>query len=145
MVLVWNDLAGGDAEYCAAIVALNSLLTIALYPPFSLFFIVTLPTQMLGASPAWQPFARKAPVTERDAVSATILCPAMSHAACAAMVLVRLEQRASYSGCDHGRHRRERRYLSRCAAGRGRADMAVTDARQGRRLVSRRDRASMSP
>jgi ACR3 family arsenite transporter len=50
MVLVWNDLAGGDAEYCAAIVALNSLLTIALYPPFSLFFIVTLPAQLFGAS-----------------------------------------------------------------------------------------------
>lgn len=50
MVLVWNDLAGGDAEYCAAIVALNSLMTIALYPPFSLFFIFTLPTQLFGAS-----------------------------------------------------------------------------------------------
>lgn len=51
MVLVWNELAGGDAEYCAAIVALNSLLTIALYPPFSLFFIVTLPAQLLGEHP----------------------------------------------------------------------------------------------
>jgi ACR3 family arsenite transporter len=46
MVLVWNDLSGGDNEYCAAIVALNSILTIALYSPFALFFIETLPEAM---------------------------------------------------------------------------------------------------
>lgn len=52
MVLVWNDLAGGDAEYCAAIVALNSLMTIALYPPYSLALLVTLPQLMFGSSTA---------------------------------------------------------------------------------------------
>jgi arsenite transporter len=46
MVLVWNDLSGGDAEYCAAVVALNSLLTLALYSPYAIFFIDTLPREM---------------------------------------------------------------------------------------------------
>lgn len=46
MVLVWNDLSGGDAEYCAAVVALNSILTIALYSPYAVLFIETLPKAM---------------------------------------------------------------------------------------------------
>lgn len=50
MVLVWNELAGGDNEYCAAIVALNALLTIVLYPPFSLFYLLTLPKAIFGTS-----------------------------------------------------------------------------------------------
>ncbi|KAG6617403.1 CCR4-NOT transcription complex subunit 1 [Phytophthora cinnamomi] len=39
MVVVWNSLAGGDAEYCAAIVAMNSVLTIGLYSPSAGLFI----------------------------------------------------------------------------------------------------------
>ncbi|KAI1021562.1 hypothetical protein LB505_000337 [Fusarium chuoi] len=39
MVLIWNGLAGGDAEYCAILVAINSILQMALYAPMSVFFI----------------------------------------------------------------------------------------------------------
>src|SRR5271170_244380 len=38
-VLVWNDLAGGDGDYCAILVAINSLLQMVLYAPFAIFYI----------------------------------------------------------------------------------------------------------
>ena len=38
-VLIWNGLAGGDSEYCAILVAINSILQMALYAPLSVFFI----------------------------------------------------------------------------------------------------------
>jgi arsenite transporter len=39
MVLIWNGLAGGDAEYCAILVAVNSILQMVLFAPLSIFFI----------------------------------------------------------------------------------------------------------
>ncbi|KAH7170123.1 sodium bile acid symporter family-domain-containing protein [Dactylonectria macrodidyma] len=39
MVLIWNGLAGGDSEYCAILVAINSVLQMALYAPMSVLFI----------------------------------------------------------------------------------------------------------
>lgn len=39
MVLVWNGLAGGDAEYCAILVAVNSVLQMVLFAPLAVFFI----------------------------------------------------------------------------------------------------------
>jgi ACR3 family arsenite transporter len=36
---VWTDLAGGDSEYCAILVAVNSILQIVLFAPLSVFFI----------------------------------------------------------------------------------------------------------
>ncbi|ROT40418.1 arsenical-resistance protein ACR3 [Sodiomyces alkalinus F11] len=39
MVLIWNNLAGGDAEYCAILVAINSLLQMVLYAPMAVFFL----------------------------------------------------------------------------------------------------------
>lgn len=39
MVLIWNGLAGGDAEYCAMLVALNSLLQMVLFAPLAALFI----------------------------------------------------------------------------------------------------------
>lgn len=39
MVLLWTDLAGGDGEYCALLVAFNSLLQIVLYAPLAVFYI----------------------------------------------------------------------------------------------------------
>ncbi|KAJ2977701.1 hypothetical protein NUW58_g7730 [Xylaria curta] len=39
MVLIWTDLAGGDGEYCAILVAINSVLQIVLFAPLAVFFI----------------------------------------------------------------------------------------------------------
>ena len=39
MVMIWNNLAGGDNNLCAIIVIINSVLQIVLYSPFALFFI----------------------------------------------------------------------------------------------------------
>ncbi|KAI0398564.1 sodium bile acid symporter family-domain-containing protein [Xylariaceae sp. FL0594] len=39
MVLIWTDLAGGDGEYCAILVAINSILQIVLFAPLAVFFI----------------------------------------------------------------------------------------------------------
>ena len=39
MVLIWNDLAKGDPDYCAVLVAFNSILQIILYAPFAVFYI----------------------------------------------------------------------------------------------------------
>ena len=38
-VLVWNGLAGGDGDYCAILVAINSILQMILFAPLSLFYL----------------------------------------------------------------------------------------------------------
>ncbi len=43
MVLIWNMLAEGDAEYCAVLVALNSVFQIVMYSPLAYFYLRVVP------------------------------------------------------------------------------------------------------
>ncbi|KAI9836992.1 MAG: hypothetical protein M1819_000641 [Sarea resinae] len=73
MVLVWTDLAGGDNEYCAVLVAVNSVLQIVLFAPLAVFYIVNVSHSSEKIDVDYGPVARSVAVFLGIPLGAAIL------------------------------------------------------------------------
>jgi len=67
MVIVWNELAEGNREYCAGLVAFNAIFQMALYAVYAYFFVTVLP-RWLGLG-----FAMKVNVSILDVVKTVMI------------------------------------------------------------------------
>jgi ACR3 family arsenite transporter len=67
MVIVWNELACGNREYCAGLVAFNAIFQMALYAVYAYLFITVIP-RWLGLS-----FAMKVEVGILDVVKTVMI------------------------------------------------------------------------
>ncbi len=65
MVLIWNMLAGGDSEYCAVLVALNSVFQIIMYSPLAYLFLVVVPGWFGAPGVSVEPWRAYAPIVRR--------------------------------------------------------------------------------
>ncbi|KAK5062821.1 hypothetical protein LTR84_004896 [Exophiala bonariae] len=58
MVLIWTGLAGGDNEYCAILVAINSLLQMILFAPLALLFVKVIGGSTQSVQVGYTPVAK---------------------------------------------------------------------------------------
>lgn len=56
-VLIWTGLAGGDSQYCAILVAINSVLQMVLYAPLAILFINVISHSQGTISPSYSSVA----------------------------------------------------------------------------------------
>jgi arsenite transporter len=66
MVLVWNQLAKGSSEYCAGLVALNSVFQIVFFGVYAWVFITWLPGCLASISPSSRGWAARRSPTSRS-------------------------------------------------------------------------------
>jgi len=62
MVLIWTGLAGGDNEYCAILVSINSILQMILYAPLAILFIRVIGHSSSGVEVSYSTVAKSVAV-----------------------------------------------------------------------------------